>query len=467
MKQNITRSVQPQRLDRRTLLRGTLRGLAVAVALPAFDIMLDESGTALAQGAPLPLRFGVFHWGCGINHSAWVPQQTGTNYTLPYAFEPFAELKPYLTIITGTNHAGSSPGHIPARGIALSSSHDMTKCQGDCVGVYRGQNHPEPSVDVIAAEAWAGQAKYDSLEIGICRTGPYQSNSSWRRGGSAYNRHEPSPRALWDRIFADGVPTTPPDQNLLAVTQRFEQSMLDAVKGDAADLQKRLGQRDRQRLEQHLEGLRALERRLQSPLEPSMCTTPGRPEQTNFEDGGTHERKQEKADIMSALLTTALSCNMTRVFSYEWSANQSTTVYWEVGVNTEHHQYSHDALGSQGFKDICRFIMQNCAKFAQLLRDQPEGDGNLLDRTLLLATSEHANPAAHDWRDHPYFFVGKAGGKIKAGQHWRHPQAGNNHDSPKVLLTAVRAVGIERAALGQENSDGTRVATTTLSELEA
>ncbi len=465
MASSIIRSVKPQRLARRTMLRGALRGTAVLLGLPILDIMLDDSGTALAQGEALPRCFGVFHWGLGINHQAWVPSTTGKDYKLPYSLEGFADLKDYLTLITGFNHPNSSPGHIPARGIALSSSHDMSICQGECVGVYRGQNHPEPSVDMIVAQAWAGQAKFDSLELGICRTGPYRSNSSWRQGGTAYNRHETSPQAIWDRLWSAG-PAANPSSELLAVSTRFEQSMLDAVVGDTTALQQRLGARDRQRLEQHLEGLRALEKRLQAPGVTLACPSPDRPTRADFGDEGTHEDKEPKHAIMAGLLTTALACDLTRVFSYEWSANQSTTVYWEVGVNTEHHQFSHDAQGSQGFKDIVRFIMKNFASLSRMLKEHTEGAGNLLDRTLILGTSEHANAASHDYVDHPYLMVGKAGGKIAAGQHHRNPNP-NNLDAPKILLSAVRAVGVERAALGQVGSDAARVATQTVAELEA
>jgi hypothetical protein len=465
MAPSFTRSVQPQRLSRRTWLRGALRGTAVLVGLPILDIMLDDHGTALAQGEALPPCFGVFHWGLGINHQAWVPSATGKDYQLPYSLESFADLKDYLTLITGFNHPNSSPGHIPARGIALSSSHDMSICQGECVGVYRGQNHPEPSVDMLVADAWSGQAKFDSLELGICRTGPYRSNSSWRQGGTSYNRHEPSPQAVWDRLWSTG-PAPDPSSELLAVSTRFEQSMLDAVVGDATALQQRLGQRDRQRIEQHLEGLRALEKRLQAPGSGLTCPTPERPTRGDFGDEGTHEDKEPKNALMTSLLTTALACDLTRVFSYEWSANQSTTLYWEVGVNTEHHQFSHDAQGSQGFKDIVRFIMKNCAALARSLKEHTEGDRNLLDRTLILGTSEHANAAAHDYVDHPYFFLGKACDKLAAGQHYRNANPGNL-DAPKILLTAVRAVGVECASLGQKGSDAARVATQTIAALEA
>lgn len=462
------RTVQRTRLGRRSFLRGVIGGATVAVGLPVLDVMLNDNGTAYADGHGAPKRFGVFYWGGGVVHSTWVPGATGSGFDLPDSLQPFdGALREYLTVVSGTNHPGSSPGHIPARGIALSSSHDMTVCTGDCVGVYRGQSHPEPSIDQLVAEHWTGATAYDSLEVGICRKGPYRSNSSWRRGGAAYNRHEPSPQAFFDRLFSGGVePGGTADPGLLAATQAFERSMLDAVLEDTNRLAARLGASDRVRLEQHLDGLRAIERRLEerATMPPSACAEPGRPATSDFGDGTSREEKEAKSQLLSELLAIALACDMTRVFSYEWSATQSEAVYWEVGVDAEHHQYNHDNPQGAGMQAITRFIMQNFAYFAEQLRSLPEAGGNVLDNTLILATSEHANAGSHNYSDHPYLLVGKAGGGIRAGQHWRHPSSGNR-DAPRVLLTAVRAVGVEAAQIGQEDSDAARVATSPISEL--
>ncbi len=117
----LQRSVQPQQLGRRTFLRGVAGGAAVAVGLPLLDIMLNENGTALADGGAVPSRFGTFYWGGGILHSAWVPSQTGMSWSLPYSLTPFEEVSPdlrdYLTLVTGYSHKHVSPGHIPARGV--------------------------------------------------------------------------------------------------------------------------------------------------------------------------------------------------------------------------------------------------------------------------------------------------------------------------------------------------------------
>ncbi|MCA9664260.1 MAG: DUF1552 domain-containing protein [Myxococcales bacterium] len=460
-------------LQRRTFLRGMLGGAAVALALPTLEAMLDGNGTAYAaSGSAIPRRFGVFYWGCGIVHSTWVPSAQGSGFALPDALSPFSgALAGYVSMATGTNHRNSSPGHIPARGLALSSSHDMTVCQGSCVGTYRGQSHPEPSVDAIVAEAWKGQAQFDHVGVGICRKGPYKSNSSWNRGGSGYNRHEPSPQALFDRLFSNqqGSSTPTPDP-LLATSTAFEKSMLDAVLVDANRLRSRLGNADKQRIDQHLEGLRAIERQLQArgvptPAGPT-CPTATRPSKTNFGDGGSKEEKEAKSKLFSELLAIAMACDLTRVFSYEWSATQSEAVYWEVSSSTEHHELSHNASTGTEMKNVVKFIMKNFAYLAQKLYEQPVAGGNLLDHTLILGTSAHANAGSHNYTDHPYVYVGGAGGGIKKGVHWRHASPSGNQDAPKCLLTAVRAVGIPLAKIGQQNSDGgPRVASDPISAL--
>jgi hypothetical protein len=454
-------------LRRRTFLRGVVGGgAAVAIGMPVLDAMLNDHGTAYADGTGAPIRFGTFYWGGGIVHDAWVPSTTGMGWDLPMSLQPFAPVRDYVTLITGTNHAGSSPGHIPARGLALSASHDMnTSIEG--VGTYRGQNHPEPSVDALVAEHWdTSVTPFDRLDVSICQTGPYRNNSSWNRGGTAYNRHEPQPQALFDRVFSSGVPESTEDPRLAEATNLFERSVLDAVTEDANRLSARLGVSDRARLEQHLDGIRAIERRLGDVASgTAMCADPTRPVMTDFGDRTNREQKEAKSQLQSQILASALACDMTRIFSYEWSATQSEAVYWEEGIDQEHHLYNHDNARGDGMARITRFIMQNLSYFAQQLAAMPEAGGTVLDNTLIIGTSEHAVSGAHNYTDHPYILVGGAGGGIRRGMHFRHPSAGSNGDSPRCLLTAVRAVGADIPQLGQESSDGRRVATEPFSEV--
>ncbi len=456
-----TRELPRRKLGRRSLLRGMLGGATVALGLPLLEAMLDDEGVQLANGAEIPTRFGVFYWAGGVVPSTWIPSTTGFGWELPDAIQPFENVRDYVTLVTGADHRSSSPGHIPARGIALSSSHDMSVCQGDCVGTYRGQNHPEPSVDALVAETHVGQTAFKSLQVSVCQKGPYRNNSSWEAGGSTYNRHEPSPQAFFDRLFGN---FTPPDQDtgLLETTRAYERSMLDAVMADTARLQKRLGRADTLRIEQHLEGLRAIERRLQQ-VNNGTCTLPDRPVETDFGDGGSNEQKEIKSQLHSQMLAVALACDLTRVFSFEWSATQSGAVYWETGSSKEHHQLTHDAGTGAEHQSVIRFIMKNFAYLGEQLAAQPMAGDNLLDHTLVLGTSEHAVAGNHNYTDHPFLLLGGASGRIQAGKH--HRIEGSNRDAPKVLLTAVRAAGVDQAQLGQVGQ-ADRVATESISEIE-
>ncbi len=467
----IVRSVQPQRMARRRFLRGVLAsGATVALATPALDIMLNDNGTAHADGSSLPVRFGVFYWGNGVIHDEWVPSQTGASWDLPRALAGVSpELKPYVTQVTGTSHRSAPPGHIPWRGLSLSSSHNPEYVPADAGPGYRNQNMPEPSIDQLVAEQYGELANW--IGIGICRRGPYKSRVSWVRGGGR-REHYPEPARVYDRLFSAVMPAPDPIEDPLGDAQRqIRASMLDAVLEDARSLRRRVGAVDQRRIDEHLNTLAELRRSITGlggdgggTVSPS-CTAPDGPSVTDFGDGGTHEEKQAKHDLMRRMLAVGLACDVTRVFSYEWSANQSEAVYWEVGATGQHHDLSHSDPG--GMRRVVRFIMDRYAELGESLRTTAEGDGNLLDNTLILGTSEHANAASHNGNDFPLLFMGRAGGAFNAGQHYRDPTNGSNGNAPKVLLTACHAVGARVASLGHDSlgSVPDRVATETVDAL--
>jgi hypothetical protein len=454
-------------MARRTFLRGAVGGASVAIALPMLDIMLNENGTALADGSALPARFGTFYWGGGILHSAWVPSQTGTSWSLPYSLTPFEEVSPnlreYLTLVTGYSHKHVNPGHIPARGVSLSSSHNTTYVEASAGAGYRRQEHPEPSVDVIVSDAWSGQTPRNAMHVAITKASPYFGNISWHAGG-AKNDPTDSVSQLYNDLFSGQQSAgNDEDVDLLNRMTTLEESMLTAVMEDTQRMQNQLGAADRQRLEQHLDGLRGLERRLQFiEIERSACDDVGLPD-----DGSV---MREKAAAMSKLVASALACDITRVFTYEWSTNQSEFIYSELGISgTHHNDITHNLGSSQGQqqqRDIIKLVMTAFANLAEELRQLPEADGNVLDNTLILGTSEHANPNSHNYKDHPFVLVGKACGNIRAGTHHRHPGGTSNSDAPDVLLTAVRAVGVPLEQLGQTDSGFQRWTRDTVSEIE-
>ena len=359
----------PSSVPRRTFLRGCIGGTSIALALPLLETMLDTAAARSRAAKHCRCGSACSTGVAGSCHSSWVPETTGMAWELPHSFAAFAELREYLTLVTGVNHEGSSPGHIPARGIALSASHDTTiNTDANQPGTYRGQNHPEPSIDQIVADAWSGQTPFSLAAIGICGKGPYQGNSSWQAGGAALNHHQMSPSQLWMDLFGGGV--EPEDFRVLGASRLLGKSMLDAVMADATALQAKLGATDRQRMEQHLDGLRAIENRLEDWT--ATCSLPEPPAEADYQDFSDTEQKEAKAEIMTDLLATALACDLTRVFSFEWSATQSEAMYWEQGITTDHHNYNHNDGFGVGMQNITQFIMSNLAMLATKLKALPE-----------------------------------------------------------------------------------------------
>ncbi|MEO0601895.1 MAG: DUF1552 domain-containing protein, partial [Myxococcota bacterium] len=154
------------KLRRRTVLRGLLGGASVAVGLPLLEAMLDGNGTALANGDPLPTRFGVWFWGNGVKPDRWIPDGTGTNWTPSSELAPLTALRRYLTPITGlTITTGSHPHHSGMAGILTGELYQQLGTTRDTiVSTFASQ-----SVDQIAADHFDGVTPLRSLELGVTR----------------------------------------------------------------------------------------------------------------------------------------------------------------------------------------------------------------------------------------------------------------------------------------------------------
>jgi hypothetical protein len=438
--------MKPFRLSRRHLLRGTLRGCGYSVGLPLLEAMVGGSGSAFAQGAGLPKRFGVFFWGLGVYKPDWIPTQTGANWSVPPALTSVATpaLKPYVTLVTGFNHRDANPGHIPGRGLAVSSSHNLTQTV-DAKGnvTYREKAHPEPSVDHIIGQAIGGRWAGMSVSLKHGEPVGFVGGSSWGAGGTA-NAFDSTPVKLYQRLFSQ---VTPLDDS----EKKYRTQALSAVKESANTLRTRLGSADKQRMERHLEALSELERELQGQAPAGQCSALA-PGSDAYDDGKPTEKKAAKNKVMAKLLATGLACDAVRTFCYEFSPTRSDAVYWEVGETEGHHTVSHRQDAGAGVRKITPFIMSQLGVLLEEFRNTPDGPGNLLDHLLMLGTSEHSDPYRHDYNDHPYIFVGK-GSRLKTGLHFRHSSPSSNFDAPQILLTAVRALGIERASLGQATGE--------------
>jgi hypothetical protein len=271
------------------------------------------------------------------------------------------------------------------------------------------------------------------------------------------NPAEQDPAALYDRVFSE---VTGSNASLSQLNNDLRTSVLDAVLDDITRLEASVGSRDKVRLQQHYENVRNVELRLQaSAALAAQCSEATPPSEINDERG--HEALAERLSAMTGLLTLALACDMTRVFSIQYHGSVSGTVFWQVGADRGHHELSHEGEAAQAIIEASTiYTMEQFATMLQAFRDTPEGSGNLLDASAIMATSDTSDGAAHSENDYPIVIAGSAGGALKyPGVHY----ASDGENTSKVLLTMVNAVGSGVTEIGADAG----LVTESCSEIEA
>jgi hypothetical protein len=429
-------------LDRRTLLRGMLGGGVVSVALPTLEAMLDGNGTALASGRALPRRLGVFFWGNGVRLAQWNPGKRGRNWELSEELGPLAPVKDYVSVVSGMHvKTGNEQGH-HAGSVGILSGCPMVS-QPHPAAAY-ASTFGGPSIDQIAADVIGRGTRFRSLELGVSRRVTDNEGTTLlylsHRGPDNPNPPEYDPQAVFDRLFGMS--------GRVSEDRRLGRSVLDVVAEDARALGRRVAGNDRRRLDQHLENIREIEQRLTREWRrPARCEVGAWPGSFHEEDG--KEPLAEINEAMCRLATLALSCDLTRVFSLQFAGSVASTVYWQVGQDKPHHQFTHDEAGEQPLVHAATiFVMQRFAQLLVDLADTPDGAGNLLDSCAILASSDTAEGKDHTLKDYPILVAGRAGGRlVHPGIHYRSDTGEN---TSKVLLSVLRAVGCRLDEVGKQ-----------------
>ena len=438
-------------LNRRTLLRGTVNGAAVAVGLPLLDLFVDGNGAALAAtggmgGAPLPVRFGVWFWGLGVNPPRWFPDTVGKDYDLKPELAPIAPHKAKINILSDFNVPLDGRPNLPhnSGGIAIRTGMAATS-EGAL---------PAASFDVTIGDAIGTRTRFRSLEMSA--TGDPRNSLSGRGAGNL-NPAETSPAGLYARIFGGGFRDPNKGEFAPDPVTMARRSVLSAVSEQRAALDARLGAGDKAKLDQYFTSLRQIEKQLDIEMtrpEPlQACTIPGH-----------RDERPQTADIdnvivnhqaMTDLLVMALACDQTRVFNMNFNNGASSLT--RVGSTITHHQLTHEEpldnrLGYQ--PDATWFvnrIMEGWSTFVAALDAVKEGDGTLLDNTLVFAHSETEFAKFHTIDNIPMMTAGSGGGRIRTGLHIR----GEGTPVSRVGLTLqqVMGVGIDKWGSGSLESD--------------
>lgn len=423
------------RFDRRSLMRGVLGGAAVAVGIPALDLFLDGNGLAYADGRPLPVRFGTYFWGLGLTDTPagtrWVPTQQGRGYDITPELEPIRGVKDKVSVFSGFRAIGDGkPNLVHWSGLASIMS-----------GTAPAQSNvmDAPSFDTRVADSIGQSTRFKCLDMAAC--GKSLSNSTYT--GKAFATPEISPLALYARLFGEDFqdpnnPNWKPDPRVI-----LRQSVLSAVKDQRAALEADVGKADRVKLDQYYTSVREMEKQLSMQLEKpeynAACHVPTRPGAEKH--GASIDIVNQNSKAMAKLLAMGLVCNQTRVFNFIHTAGASET--YLPGDSKIYHQYSHDEptdakLGYQvTTSKIAGVVMQGLGDFLTELDAVKEGDGTVLDHSLILAYSDTGYAKIHSLENIPMFLAGGAGGKHKAGQHI-HTQG---EPVTRVSLTAQQLVG--------------------------
>jgi hypothetical protein len=443
-------------LKRRTVLRGMLGAGSVAVGLPLLEAMLDAHGEALAGGAALPMRFGVWFWGNGSQPGAWAPAVQGAGWEPSAMLAGITAVKDYVNVVSGGSLPvpGLNNPHVEGAVAILAGGnpllHESYAGQGDD---WNFLTVPSPSVDQVAADHLAGSTPFRSLALAVTPVHTSDAGSTNHPGTAisyishpapyVFNPPIVDPSELFSVLFGGGLPPVNPGAADPVLVARA--NVLDAIVADAAALRGKLGKNDRSRLDLHLEGIYELQNRLTAIGMPGeACALPL--------DPGNPESERARAKAMADLVAMAFACDMTRVISLEFSSPASHVDYPDIGITgatlgTSFHEYEHQNGYNENVLTGLRYFVEVFGDFVAALQALPEVDGNLLDRSCILGTTDVSGGWDHAFNDFPLLVAGTAGGALAyPGNHVS--LAGDN--AARVPLTCLKAVGVPVESWGSD-----------------
>ena len=441
--------ITKKHLPRRTFLKG----VGVTLALPLLDSMIPAR-TLLAQTAAKGTsRLGFIYVPHGAIMDKWTPASEGAGFEFTPILKPIEPFRDYVNVVSGL-------GHRAADTTAVHSLSPTTWLSGVRPKATQGVDaYAGVTADQIAAKGIGQETVLPSLElatedhsglIGSCDRDYgciYMNTLSWRTPTTPLPM-EINPRKVFERLFGDGGSAT---DRLARIKE--QRSLLDAITRDAASLQLQVGAEDRRTLNDYLDNVREIERRIQR-AETSQgdgdLLLPERPPGVPFEF-------EEHITLMYDLLTLAYQANMTRVATFMVSREVSNRTYPQVGVPDGHHAISHHQNRPEKMEKnvkIQTYHISLLRHFLDKLKNTPDGDGSLLDHSLFIYGSNMSNSNAHDHFPLPNLVIGGANGRVKGGRHLRYA---DHTPMSNLLLTVLDRVGVHEQQLGDSTGELTNL----------
>jgi len=429
-------------LPRRTFLRG----MGATLALPLLDAMIPAlTAVAKTEAKPVP-RIGFIYTPNGVIQSQWTPAADGRAFEFSPILRPLEPFRKDVLVVSGLAHrqaesfGDGNADHHRATAAWLSGVHAWTRTTGLEIKL-------ETTADQLAAAAIGRDTRLPSLELALesptsiaCDSGAdcfYSNTVSWRTPTNPLPA-EIHPRVVFERLFGDGGTAEQRRSQM-----QHSASILDSLTGEVARLQRRLGTGDRAKLGEYLDSVRSLEQRIGRADRDSVEASLVLPERPT-DIPGTLE---EHAKLMFELQTLAFQADITRVFTLLVGREQTNRTYPEIGVADGHHAVSHHqhdpALMSKKAK-IDTYHVLLLAHFLEKLRTTPDGDGSLLDHSMILYGSGLGDGDQHSHDNLPALVAGGGAGQLQGGRHLKLRET----PMTNLLVSLLHKVGVPVEHLG-------------------
>jgi len=435
--------------------RTFLRGLGTAIALPMLEVMVPPV-KLFAEGSPataklFPKRMAFIYVPNGANMVDWTPKEVGANFQLPTILEPLQPFQKDLLVFTGLAHDKARPHGDGTGDHARAAATFLTGCQArktEGANIKLGI-----SVDQMAAEKIGRQTRLSSLELrcdqyksGTCDSNyacAYQNNISWKTESTPMSA-EVDPRLVFERLFGVGGKAEVEENR--ERRQRYQKSILDFVLEDARQLKSNLGATDQRKLDEYLTAVRELEQRLEQAKKFESAL----PDYTK-PSGIPYHNFPEHTRLMYDLLALAFQTDSTRISTLMISHDGSNRSYPNIGVPEGHHDLSHhgnDEQKKQKIAKINHFHIEQFAYFLKKLKSIKEGEGNLLDNSMIVYGSGISDGDRHNHDDLPVLLAGHAGGVINPGRHLKL-----EHETPmtNLFLSMLDIMGAPAERVGDSS----------------
>jgi hypothetical protein len=435
--------ITKKHLDRRTFLRGAL---GTSVALPLLDAMIPAATAQVQTAAAERLRFGAIYMPNGIYPGMWHPEQVGKDFEFNTIMKPLEPFRDVLTTISGLK---APDGHKDMGGIHMGASAAFLNGRGPI-----GNNgdfelvKSAKSIDQYIADAIAGDTPLRSLEVGTedmgtsagaCDGYPcvFFNTMAWRDDTSPLPVSV-NPQVTFERMFGD---PGSPQQRLERMHRK--QSMLDSVVGEVSRLQKMIGASDNAILDEYLTNVRRVEDQLRKMEDRATAV-----ENTPIGPVGIPDDFNDHMTVTYDLLHLAFQGDMTRVFSFMLGHEGSGRSYAHVGVKEPHHSTSHHKNTPESLDQYARigtYHMVKLQEFLEKMANTPDGDGTLLDSSMIYFGAGMSNGVVHDRYNVPAILVGRAGGRLEGNRHLKYE---NDEPTSNLMVAMGDRLGAQIGEIG-------------------